>query len=338
MATTITCGTTGRNWSTLQAAVDAIPATPTGGYIVDCYNDSEFTAAVTIDGHTTSAANFIRLTAAAGQSFQDHANVRTNPLFYDQTKGVGVSVSTNVQVIFVSDDWTEVRRLQIKRTGFGAYGEGALNFDPGLGNSFAKDCLVQKTYSSIDTIVKLRQSSAINCIAIETGGDVSTGFSMFVSGPVPKVLNCTAVRSSALGAGGVGFGASAGYPNSVAINCASFGWTTAFSAAGGWDLGASGYNCSDQADPPGSNDQASKTFANQFESTTNDFRIKTGSDCIDHGNTDATLAPNDISGLARGVGTAGDIGVWEIAGAPWPPPGSDNAPEKLRVIQSNLRW
>jgi len=315
MATTNTIGTTGRDYSTLQSWEDAVPATPTGGYIGECYNDSEFTAGVVVDGHTTSAANFIRLTCASGQSFQDHANVRTNPLIYDQTKGVGVVASPfGDAVVRVSDDYVEILRLQIKRTAI-SYVNAVLEFDGGESNSLAKDCIVQKTHNADADIVRSRETPCRNVIAIDTGGGTSVGFSAYkAAGASPKLLNCTAVRSSALGAGGTGFSASASYAPSIAVNCASFGWSTDYTATG-WDTTNSGYNASDGTAGPGGNSQDSLTYADQFESTTADFRTKSGCGFIGTGNTDATLAPNDISGTARGAGTAGDIGAWEFQAA-----------------------
>ena len=309
MATTNTIGTASRDYSTLQSWEDAVPATPTGGYIGECYNDSEFTAAVEIGGHTTSAANFIRLTAAAGQSFQDHASVRTNPLTYDQSKGVGVHANPfSVAIIFVTDDYVETLRLQIKRS-VGSYDKGAFTIGTGNSNSFIKDCIALKSNSNNAINIRQADGKAINCIAIDTGGGASTGFFSLYGG---LSLNCTSVRSSALGAGGLGFGTYGA--NNLAKNCASFGWTTDY-AATGWDTTNSAYNASDGTGTPGGNSQDSLTYANQFESTTADFRLKSGSGLINTGNTDATNAPNDISGTARGTTTDGDIGAWEFVGA-----------------------
>ena len=43
-----------------------------------------------VSGITTDSTRYVWLTAASGQSFIDHANVRTNALIYDQSKGVGI--------------------------------------------------------------------------------------------------------------------------------------------------------------------------------------------------------------------------------------------------------
>lgn len=79
-------------------------------------------------------------------------------------------------------------------------------------------------------------------------------------------------------------------------------------------------NCSDIAIPFGTSNQASKTYANQFVTSTDtgrDFRKKAGSDGIDTGLTDTTNNPaaNDIYGTARPQGSAWDIGADEVPAA-----------------------
>ena len=111
-------GTTGRDYSTLQAWEDACPAnlvTADQIWKGECYNDSEFTAKVVISGQTTDATRYVWLTAAAGQSFQDHASARTNPLVYDQSKGVGVRGGPD-SLVTLNSDYARATRLQIKQT------------------------------------------------------------------------------------------------------------------------------------------------------------------------------------------------------------------------------
>ena len=99
--TTHSIGTTGRDYSTLQAWEDACPANlVTDGNIWrgECYNDSEFSSSgtlVTIAGITTDATHYVELTTATGHSFQDHADVRTNALKYNQSNGVGLKTTGN---------------------------------------------------------------------------------------------------------------------------------------------------------------------------------------------------------------------------------------------------
>lgn len=304
MATTNTIGTSSRDYSTIQAWENAVPATPTGGYEGHCYNDSEFTAGVLISGHTTSAANYIKLTAATGQSFADHASKASNALFYDQTKGVGVAANDFAQsVVEIDNDYTTIDRLQLKRTG-ASYSAGVVNCTTVLPNSKIRECIIAKAFSGTAIAVNLRDSSAINCLIYDSGATAGTGISVFEHG---NIINCTVVRVGTAG----GTGVSKTYNDVYMLNTATFNWTTAYSSTANWRTGT-GYNGTGVATAPGSNNQTSLTFANEFENTSSDFRIKSGATMKDTGNTDATNAPLDIIGQTRGATTLGDIGAWEF--------------------------
>ena len=88
----------GRDFTTIQAWADACPAnlvTVDQVWEGQLYNDSEFVVsssadAYKIDGKTTDATRFLRLTTGPGQSFTDNAGKLTSPLRYDATKGVGI--------------------------------------------------------------------------------------------------------------------------------------------------------------------------------------------------------------------------------------------------------
>jgi hypothetical protein len=306
----------GRDYSTLTNFLLAVPTnlvTADQQWTAELYNDSEFAAGFVISNgvYTTDATRYIKITAAAGQSFKDHASVRTNPQIYDQSKGVGFALgASNLFTIDCSN--TVIERLQIKRTAAnGTFSCMDINSGAGNTNIIIKDCLLQKnsTGSAPVALVYSTGCKAINCTIIDNGAGTGHGLSMAFGNAT--ALNCTIVQTTANAAHGVGLHVSSGYGGSVVVrNCAVFGFNAQWDNA---PAGATtGYNCSSGTCPSGSNNQNTKTYANQFESTLNDFRLKTGSDCEGTGSTDATLAPNDISGFTRGVGTAGDIGSWEF--------------------------
>src|SRR6188768_4101476 len=100
MATiTRTIGATGRNYGTLSLWRASLPAnlvTDNNSYVGECYNDAEFVNDIAaLNGHATDATHTIALTAAAGQSFADHASAQTNALTYNQANGVGFRTTTN---------------------------------------------------------------------------------------------------------------------------------------------------------------------------------------------------------------------------------------------------
>ena len=318
MATINTIGTTGRDYSTLQAWEDAVPATPTGGYEGRAYKDSEFGGGgavnLIIAGHTTSAANYIKLTTATGQSFQDRADVRTNPLYYESTHGVSFHSNPGAAIsVRIDDDFVTIERFQFKRTTT-LYSNNLFTVNStAQPNVVIKDCIFVKGYSgSGHYIAVLGCATAINCVFINEGA-ASEGIQLSAAyGEVGRAINCTIVNAAA--ATGTGINVTGGSP--VINNCAVYNWTTA--SSGGTPTGDR--NAATNASGlPGANSLFNRTFATDFVSTTNDFRLKSGSTLINAGNTDATNAPNDISGFVRGSGLLGDIGAWEFSSPPPPP-------------------
>ena len=316
MTTTVikSIGTSGRDYSTLALWAAAIPVnlvTADQVWVGECYNDSEFTAGVTISGLTTDATRYAQLTAASGQSFQDNASVRTNPLVYDQSKGVGIKPTSPNKAIFVNNAAnTQITRLQVFRTNAG-YDASLVQF-ASSGGCTIKDCIIGMdgvANSATSYELDLGAGTAINLLVYDktsSGNSKAVG----VSGGF-VFYNCTIVngRGSAQGTG-IDLVYGSGGIQSTAV----FGWTT---AVAGTSVNFGDYNATDAGSFPGggSHNQVSKTYANQFTSTTGDWSLKSGSDCIAHGNTDATKAPKDITNFTRASGTGGSIGAWEFASA-----------------------
>lgn len=312
MATTSTIGTTGRDYSTIQAWHDAFA---TGGWIGECYNDSEFavTSTISLSGKTTSVTDFMTLRCGAGQSFRDHADKLTNPLKYDQTKGVGVSKTNSYDnVLAVAEPFTTITGIQFKHV----FGLVLINdISSGASSNVIEDCILSGDTNN-SPVLTWRMGTARNCIIINIGSNGS-GVSGNYPVSTPVFVNLTIVRPSDVTAAGNGIAAGSG--TYTVKNCAAFGFTN-FSS-GGTPGGSN--NCSSTTISFGTSNQASKTYANQFVGTTNaaqDFRLKTGADCIDTGVTDTTNLPaaNDIVGTARPQGSAWDIGAWELVTAAAP--------------------
>lgn len=305
-AITKTIGTTGRQYSTIAGFEAAIPADIVSSdetWTGECYNDSEFSERPDFAGATTDATHWIKLTAAAGQSFADHADKLTNPLRYDQSKGVGLALTGSY-----GNGWNNtgqndltIERIQSKQAGNG--------YGPAMSatRSLIRDWIHEQ--QSASTGISTPKGINIVCITTVSGADgirMTTGYEYY---------GCLAVRCSDVATTGTGFSGTYS-PTGITIrNCASFGFATAFYAGAAYS-GSAGNNCTDAASAPGSSNQVSKTFANQFVSTTTsakDFRLKTGSDCVGNGFTDATNEPTDIVGTTRPQGSAYDIGPWELA-------------------------
>lgn len=309
MPTTVvkSIGTNSRDYSTLQSWEDACPANLVSADQIwkgECYNDSEFTAGVTISGQTTDSTRYVWLTAAAGHSFKDHANVRTNALAYNVSNGVGVhwDASGNGSTVDVTAAHTRIDRLQIKRSGGGNY---SVTRAAALLQSRIDSCIVDFSVATNGVFryaLYLNNAVASNCVVVcrnETRG-------IYLS-EASSAINCTVIAITVSN-----LGVTAAYSGTAGLglrNCALFGFSTA--PDGTFDAD-SDYNATDLSSGlPGANSLHSCSFAACFENTATDFRLKAGSPLIDAGNTDATYAPNDISGTARGSGLDGDIGAWE---------------------------
>ena len=85
-----------------------------------------------------------------------------------------------------------------------------------------------------------------------------------------------------------------------------------------WGAG-SGYNATDAATAPGSNNQTSKTDTDQFVSVTGgseNLHLKAGADCIDNGEATGSTSPYDIDIDGTTVSANADIGADELVAAP----------------------
>jgi hypothetical protein len=317
MATiTNTIGTNSREYSTIQAWVDAVPndVVASGNiYIGECYNDSEFTGTVDFSGFTTGSSNTITLKCAAGQSFRDHGSVQTNGLRYNQSNGVGISVATGyTNIISIASNYITLDGLQVRSTAtLGQSGavtiSGIVDFVVYQNSIFENSSgFTIRNYSNSGspTASYVRNCLVVNKHATSEGLQAQNGIGVYY---------CTIVRPSNITPGGTGITTT--YADPTVTNTAIFGFTTLESG------GLTGNNnCSDLAIGFGTSNQASKTYANQFVQSdasggVHDFKIKTGSDCVDTGATDSTNGANDIATTARPSGSAYDIGCWELVAA-----------------------
>lgn len=313
MPTTVTStiGTTGRDYSTVQAWEDACPAnlvTADQVWRGECYNDSEFTVAGTvlaIGGMTVDSTRYLELTAASGQSFIDHASVSSNARKYDATKGVGLR-ATNAFGYAVDNgggvNYCRFSRLQFQG-GTHAAGTTCVYQENSTDNDW-NQCIFggpgETRVGGIGTRIR-------NSLIIADKGSV---------GLRPKygadVYNCTIVWPSDVSNTGT-TGIVSNDSGNIVQNTAVFGFATA--SSGTFDTTNSKNNATDLGSIVGaSGNQVSKTYANQFQNTTTasrDFRPKAGADTIDNGTTDSTNAATDLIGTSRPSGSAYDIGAEE---------------------------
>ena len=298
------------DYETIAAWASAIPAnlvTADEIWRGELYNYGEFviTSGITIgSGKTVDSTRYIILTTAAGQSFMDHANKLTNALKYDQTKGVGIKTTTSGLVMMdVYGSSTIVEKFQMFQDAATFASLHLATF------STAKNIIIETKGDGLASTGASSKAVNILCIDRSSAGKVMFGCS------TATFANCTAVRPSDLTAGGTGFSRFSS-TDPVAKNCASFGFSTSFSNHTFWGA-TSTNNASSTANAPGSNNQVSLTFADQFVGVTDatrDFRVKAGNSLV-NGTRDQTNTNDlDIVGTSRST-TTPTIGVWEYSAA-----------------------
>jgi hypothetical protein len=311
MATKTIGSAAGRDYATVGAWFAAIPATLTANEIGLVYNDSEFIlTAQSVFGGKTVGSFTITLQPATGQGFADSKANAGFKLGYVPSQGAAFSSVTSyiAGMIYLSQAGMTIQGLQFKTTA----GNSFTAYHNGNAGAVYKNCIFDgagitgnTTYSGV---VRISGGTLINSLVVARGA-------------VPQVLtieygavitNVTVVAAS----GTPGQGVAAGAGTNTVTNTTSFGCATAF--IGTSFTAASNYNINDGTTAPGANSLQSKLFANQFVTTTDDFRLKAGADCIAKGYTDATNAPLDIVGTTRGLTTLGSIGAWEYVAASAP--------------------
>lgn len=272
----------------------------------ELYNDSEFTFTtdLTIGGATTDSTRYRVLTVASGQSFRDHANKLTNALKYNVSNGVGIKTTTGfIGLLTISENYSRASRIQFSQPS-GSY---SIGISPATATSEVRDCIYEGIRGYSGVLGKI-----VNCLHIKSGAGLNGGFSLTGSGANNGACyNCTSVVPTGVSTTGTGF-VRAAYTNPTIKNCASFGWATAFTSSG-W--GSATYSATDAATAPGTSNQTSLTYANQFEGVTSgapDFRVKSGSSLANNGTPDSSNTNDlDIIGQSRSTSTP-TIGAWEF--------------------------
>lgn len=339
---------TGGDFSTVQAWEDDIPTTLTEQRIGQVLNE-ELTnssgSVVAFSAHTLTASFNIILEAASGASFRDHANVRTNPLRYDASKGAALRTTSgtnepviNADAAGASDARIIIRNLQLKNDleSGSTTGMRASQSHFRLDNVIFESVRVFDLYSdgggSID---------ANNCLFVSRGSSII--FQKTInknSGGAPwNLIGCTLVRPSNLGTDGTGFGpiyADGG----TAKNCLFFGYTTDVQNLVAADTDYNGTSFSDAGSGLPDNTPDHNVYDVTYDDTLfvepsdsgdgHDFRTLAGSAIENAGIYDGTNSPEDITGTTRS--NPPEIGAWELSAA------VQIVPAFLSPLRSNLVW
>jgi len=278
-----TIGTTG-TYTTINAWEAAAPAgTLSAPWQGNCQNQT-FSggdgsgAVITISGNTVDATNHKILTTDTGASFYDNANKLTNALKYNASNGAAItqSIAYNAEIV-ISEPFTEVTGLQLKSTQTAGGRQHSPIYISTSNSSPAviTRCIVETSGANNAVIGVLNCGyKAINCLLVQRQNNAGAyGIDSQYTNTSSGVFNCTIVKPSDDGANATGVRNASG-PGQIVKNCAIFG----FSAASSGNMSASGgFNATDNASAPGSNNQVSATYADQFQGVTDatmDYRAK----------------------------------------------------------------
>lgn len=325
---TLTVGSNNRQYATLAAAWAAIPADLVSAdvaYVLELYNDSEFTlsAQLNLAGKTTDADHNIVIRPAAGQGFTNNGDTPNRALRYNRINGVGFKATITAGVAFnVDNDWLTVEGLQFKIGGTGVIG-GVANSRI---NSVTRNCLVEFDGNASSTDVAFNAAFAtfvsagcmFNVLVILTN-ELSNGMRPWTSTSYNKtgaalIEGVTIVRLASVANSRHGFYSA--YVNSVTnkifrncavFNCAMF---TNRPTDGIWQ------NCaySGSIGVGGNGHLQNLVAADVFVDPQSDFRPKAGSPLIDAGTTPDARNNIALTGN-RQMGAAADIGAWETPSA-----------------------
>lgn len=310
--------TGGRQYSSPASAYAAVPAnlvTDGNSYVLHGYNDSEFVSASTllaISGNTTDSTHTLTVNCATGQSFSDNSSAQTNALSYVAANGVAIRCTGSyTNTVTNSVDYVTISGLQIANTGAGN-SNMALFASANTPNTFYDDLILESGISSTSQgVIRIQAGAFRNSLAVQRNSSSNCVYLAYPNAGL-KLTNLTLVRTSNNSPAATAINWSTGVGTPAVKNCAVFGFSTFTNHA---CTGSN--NCSDTTISFGTSNQASKTYANQFKTTTDtgrDFKLITGADCVDNGVTDTTDIPSatDAVGTSRPQGSAWDIGAWEL--------------------------
>lgn len=275
-----------------------------------CQNE-EFSSASTVwsaTGNTTSATAYMHLTTVAGASFRDHADVLTNPLRIDTTKGATLTnTAGGGTCLSISLHYTRISNLQFRCTGTNGR---ALSM--GGTAAYMDNCIGEATYTAAASFAfgfSNPGPTIRNSVFIQRA-PYAVRFLHTSTSTTGAMYNCTLVAPFDLAGAPTNFITSTSGTLTLQ-NCALF------SGGGSFSDGNATINCTTCiSNFSGIANVATADFQQEFENAGNansDFRLSQSALSIDAGTTDATNAATDIKGTARPVGGAYDIGAWESA-------------------------
>lgn len=305
-----TVGATGRDYTTVAAAVASIPADVVASgnsYVIEL--EKAIYGAIAITNFNCSATNNITLRPIAGHGYRDSLNFAESPLRYDSTRGASIESGADwVKAIGLGNtSYVVLDGLQISTTG--AENPGIAAPDNAT-ETTVRNCLI-RTSGAFSTPIKTNRSlRAINNVILQLQGDQPG---------IRCQLSSTFISNTIFAVNG---------STNTAIDCAAYGQATRFqnNALFGFANAIAGAELSPPADGRNATNLSSMAYAaegsllnlvaaDQFMDVTPaslDLRLKPTSAMRNVGapTTESTTSLNNAN---RSTDAGYDIGAWEVA-------------------------
>lgn len=305
---TRTVGASGADYTTIADALAARPASLVAAdeqwdivLLPGAYTSTGTTANVA--GTTTDATRFTRIRCATGASFREHPSVATNPHFVNSAYGVLITqtgLDATKPTVVIDEPHSRIEGVQISATSGSSDG---INSPPAFrlgGSAQMLHCLVEGYNSvrvgntagiiSYSTIIKRRLNGVVvdsNSTQASTLNNVTLVVPSGITGVngIKRNYNTWTLRNCVVMVPGVVNSGNGG--SLVATNCLT-----------------------NQASPPSgfTTTALSTSTGIQFESLSDDFRVKSGSSALNAGATYSGQQTSDVLGQSlRSPPSSGSI-------------------------------
>ena len=306
MPTWIVDPTGSGDYTSIQAAIDAIPTTLTESYTLRLRSTTEFVVSSHVNiTERTMNGNWIVIEPHPGFGFADHPNAATNALRYNPSNGIAIRNTHGYQhTISINTDNVELRGLQVRND----FDRDAVNHlqRTSLRNLKIINCILENS-STANNARTLETSHAIveNTVLVHRSNSI--GVIGHLTGPSSTFSNCVIVNTA--GTTQQAFARGFGSNQYTLRNCAIFGYGSI--APSGIATGS--HNATDLASVGfGTNNLTNLSAADQFENVnfnSQDWRTRSGAALLGAGSTLGTTT--DIIGRTRPTPPA--IGAWDVS-------------------------
>lgn len=304
------------DYTSLQDWSSAMPGSQTIDYTVYLWNNGVITTTAGtayLSGGWTAGSFKTLITCAPGESFRD----KRSALYYNAANGVTFQLPAGTGSI----NYINLTVANLTYRGLQCIDPNSTSnctiFEIDGAGSSLRDCLLDcfaQAGGASPVVFGGTGGIMANCLIVDRQGAptsnpvaVANNTGAVFVGNTIFAVNGTAAAGAALD--------NASNTDTIARNNAVFGYQFVMAGASSASVGTS---CTDSTSlPVGQTDLGgnllSKTAANQFVSTSSDFRLKDGADCLGAAVVDTTDNPagDDIFGRARGL-------VWDIGAAEEP--------------------